>query len=49
VAAMFRKLSAFGQQFGAWALHAERYGASLLASGSWRASQTLLEPGRAAA
>jgi alkylation response protein AidB-like acyl-CoA dehydrogenase len=49
VAAMFRKLSAFGQQFGAAALHSERYGATLLASGHWRASQTLLEPGSPAA
>lgn len=43
VAASFRKLCAFGQQFGSTAWHAEWLGRSQLASQAWRGSQTLVE------
>ena len=43
VAAMFRKLTMFGQQMGATALHTARFGRMALDHGDWRSSQTLPE------
>lgn len=41
VAAMFRRLTAFGQRFGPTALHSRRYGRHALSSNGWRLSATL--------
>lgn len=48
IAATFRRLTAFGQQAGSSAWHADFLGRRQLGSGAWRASQTLIDPVAAA-